>query len=583
MKKFIPALLYIISIISVQSISAQPHYEFAYGLGSIGTEYINTIAVDDVGNFYTAGSYSSALDFDATPYTTTLEPEGSSDAYFCKYDQFGQLVWARSFGGDGSDGVNKMFVDDAGNIYVAGYFNGTADLDPDLFAVNVTAVGEYDIFFSKFDNTGDFLWGKSIGGLHDDFCTGIAADADGNVYVTGGFENTVDFDANNFAEHEETSFGSYDGYLTKYDNDGNFVWVNAYGGTGIDYSTDLAIDNAGRIIIGGAFEGTVPFGGGYNLTAAGGALYETDPFFAKYDADGSIYWAKSIYGNSGHDAYNPNYVIALTTDADNNVIVTGNFWITADFDPGVTAAQLTTIGGSDTYIAKYDSDGNYQWAVNYCGITYERSDDIAVDAQNAIYVIGLFALSATADFDPTGGELLLNSEGDYDIYLTKYSEDGNMQWAFNAGGEEADYGYTLAVNNNYDIYCGGWYWSDIADFYPEEGDATITHFDGGGEDIWFAKYTQPEIADAIEENVQQQLIVYPNPANDNLTVQFDDLHQAKQIEIYSGEGKFVRTITASEIEKHTNSIEISVTDIPPGIYFIKILTDKMLVSKILIE
>lgn len=586
--KFYFSALLIILFIS-KNTSAQPQYEFAYGLGSIGTEYVNSIAIDNDNNFYLAGSYSQSLDFDPSAYTTTLEPEGNDDAYFCKYDEFGQLVWGMSIGGNNADGVNEIFVDDAGNVYVAGYFAGTADLDPDLFAVNVTAVGDYDIFFAKYDNTGDFLWGGSIGGPDDEFCSGIGVDAAGNVYLTGGFQSTVDFDPYIIDEYEATSFGNYDGFLAKYSSDGNFIWVNAYGGVGIDYSTDMAIDNDGNILIGGAFEGTVPFGGGNTLTAAGGALYETDPFFAKYDADGSIYWAKSIYGNPLSDAYYPNYVIAMETDNENNVIVTGNFWVTADFDPGAGTAELTPVSGADTYIAKYDTDGNYMWAVNYCGITYENSNDIAVDAQNDIYVIGLFAESATVDFDPSeAGELFLESEGDYDIYLTKYSAGGDMLWAFNAGGTWADYGFALAVNDNFDIYCGGWYWSTVADFYPGDGDATITHFDGGGEDIWFAKYAQPELVNIAEENIHQNNLqsvqVFPNPASEKIITVWNNT-TASECTMYITDinGSIIKEICSNQtFAAGLQQVELNIEDINSGIYFLSIKSNEQTTTEKLI-
>ena len=102
-------------------------------------------------------------------------------------------TWAKKMGGTGSDNGKGIAVDATGNVYTTGTFKGTADFDPGTGTFNLVASGVNDIFVSKMDASGNFLWAKKIGGSGDDYGNGIAVDASGNVYTTGSFIGTVDF------------------------------------------------------------------------------------------------------------------------------------------------------------------------------------------------------------------------------------------------------------------------------------------------------------------------------------------------------------------------------------------------------
>jgi hypothetical protein len=158
----------------------------------------------------------------------------------------GDFVWAKAMGGTGPDWGDGMAVDSAGNVYTTGFFEGTVDFDPGAGVFNLTSAGGYDIFVSKLDSTGNFVWAKCMGGTNGDYGTGIAVDSAGNVYTTGDFTGTADFDPGAVV-FNLTSAGGYDIFVSKLDSTGNALWAKRMGGTGDDYGTGIAVDSAGNV------------------------------------------------------------------------------------------------------------------------------------------------------------------------------------------------------------------------------------------------------------------------------------------------------------------------------------------------
>ena len=159
--------------------------------------------------------------------------------------------------------------------------------------------GSYDIFVSKYDSSGNYQWTKAFGGSGNDWAYSVATDSSGNVYITGVFQTTVDFDPGAGVDNR-TSAGSNDTFLSKYDASGNYQWTRAFGGTGSDLVYSVATDSSGNVYIAGYFRNTVDFDPGAgvdNRTSAG----ECDAFLSKYDASGNYQWTKA-FGGTGSDA-----------------------------------------------------------------------------------------------------------------------------------------------------------------------------------------------------------------------------------------------------------------------------------------
>ena len=275
-------------------------YGFAFRLGSSSGDSGAAIATDTDGNVYVAGLLGGTIDFDPGAGGASR----SGDAFVAKYTATGAYVWARSITGDiGYEGVDMAVAD--GYVYLTGGFQGTVDFNPDPTGTSYLNSGANPAaFVLKLDTGGNFVWAKSFfggetGGL------GIGVDGSGNVYTTGFFSGTVDFDPSTTGEAPLTSAGSYDAYVSKLDSFGTYLWAKRMGGaypTGDWYNVgdrgnDLAVDPDGNVYTTGTFRGIIDFDPGplqTLLTSSGNfeGDYYNDAFVWKLNTGGAFVWAK---------------------------------------------------------------------------------------------------------------------------------------------------------------------------------------------------------------------------------------------------------------------------------------------------
>ena len=321
-----------------------------------------------------------------------------------------KLDWAKKFGGAYDDLGYSIAADASGNVYTTGSFRDSFDFDPGTTRFAMTSLGEADIFISKLDASGKFVWAKKIGGIKTEAGYAIALDGNGNIYITGGFQGTVDFDPGTGVKSLTAGGTTMDIFVAKFDPSGNLSWAKSIGGVTntTDYGSSIAADASGNVYTTGFFYATVDFDPDapvVNLSSSG----NSDVFILKLDATGKFAWAKNI-GSSSADAAR-----SISVDGAGNVYTTGSFTGTADFDPGSTESKLTSAGGTDIFISKLDASGKFVWAKNMGGSSDEEGTSIVVNASGISYTIGRFA--ATADFDPGTGTTNLTSLGDKDIFI----------------------------------------------------------------------------------------------------------------------------------------------------------------------
>ncbi len=313
---------------------------------------IENLKLDINGNIYVSGILYGTADFDPDAGTTNLSSGGNNNLFFAKYNSSGGIIWAKNIGNTSTNYIKDIDVDGSSNLLITGYYSGTLDLDPGSGVSNLVSAGGQDIFFAKYSNSdGSLLWDKSIGGSGSDNGYGISVDNSNNVYITGLFNGTVDFNPGT-STNNLTSTGGANTYLAKYSTDGNFVWTENISGTATgNFGVKIFVDNTGNIYLTGSFYSTIdldPGTGITNITSAGGQ----DIYFAKYSSsDGSFVWGKGI-GGSGTDN-----VIRLTKDINNYLYLVGYFNGTADFDPVGSSLSLISAGGYDVFFTKYSSTG----------------------------------------------------------------------------------------------------------------------------------------------------------------------------------------------------------------------------------
>ena len=268
------------------------NFDWAKRFGGVSGDGNTSVVADGSGNVFVTGWFDAVVDFDPGPGTYTLNAgSGGRDAYVAKFNSLGNFIWAKSFTGtSGGSYDSKIAIDALGNVYSTGNFGGTFDFDPGIGVYNLSSNGVEDIYISKLDANGNFLWAKSFGESNTDYVFSIAIDLNNNIYTTGTFQNTIDFDPNG-GVFNLTSNGLDDNFICKIDQNGNFQWAKKVGSTSNDVAKSIAIDNSGNACIAGYYSGTVDFdpnGGVFNQTS-GASLGSIDEFVWKLDINGDLF------------------------------------------------------------------------------------------------------------------------------------------------------------------------------------------------------------------------------------------------------------------------------------------------------
>jgi hypothetical protein len=444
---------------------------------------VTTVAVDTAGNVYTAGFFCGTSDFDPGASSFPMTSAGYGTNYFIyKLNKTGVFQWAKMITTHRRN--IAIALDAGGNVYATGTYAGIVDFDPGPDSFKLNSSSDPAAFILKLDTAGDFVWAKSLGGLGGYTSgTDIAIDTSGNIYSTGSFNGTGDFDPGTGANDtfKLTSAGSSDIYISKLTANGNFIWAKRLGGTGNDIPVALALGTTGQVHIKGNFKGTADFDPGTgtaNLTSTG---YE-DVFIAKLDAGGNFAWAKAFLADGASNSYNRVIATSIAIDATGNVYSTGYFGGTVDFDPSTATNILTSTSPNDmySYISKLDNAGNFVWVKQRKGTNF----DIVLDSLGNNYTTGMF--SAFVDFDPGAGTANVASTGGSDVFVTKLTDNGDFVYVRTFGGSSFEKGYAMAVDRggktvhtvgSFAAYTGG-----QADFDPGPGTMILTSGSGAGGD-----------------------------------------------------------------------------------------------------
>lgn len=325
--------------------------------GTSGGNGVGDIEIDRSGNVYSVGLFAGEADFNPGEGTFYLSAsENKSDFFISKLDSSGNFVWAKSIGIKSVPYGASMTLDNDGNVYAAGIFSGAVDFNPGTGVETLTAAKKQDTFIVKLDSLGVYQWANIYGGddsnANEDWIFSLINDGVGNVYATGFFSGTVDFDRGTGVSSLTASGNSNDIFILKLDSSGRHLWSKKYGNSGSDGAWSIATDSIGNIYTTGRFTGEVNFNPGVSSAILTSSSNSEDTFILKLDSLGNYLWAKSFSG-SGLDTG-----ISISLDRTGNVYTAGTFGNTVDFNPGEGVSSFLSNGDSDIFISKLDSSGN---------------------------------------------------------------------------------------------------------------------------------------------------------------------------------------------------------------------------------
>ncbi len=225
--------------------------------------------------------------------------------------------------GNSSVGSNAIAKDNSGNIYITGNFQGTAMFG----STNITTTGDNDVYLAKYSSEGVLIWVKTAGSLAGDISIDCVIDGNGDIVITGYY-----FDSITFGTTTLTNSGSSDVFIVKYDTFGNVIWAKSSGGTSLDISSSIEVDNFGNIYICGYFNNSITFAGNSTFTLISVGLQ--DGYLAKFDSNGNTQWVKAISGSSNQIAKD----ILVSSTA---IFVLGEYENTTNF--GISCALTSAV------------------------------------------------------------------------------------------------------------------------------------------------------------------------------------------------------------------------------------------------
>lgn len=326
--------------IFVAKYDADGKYLWAFNVGGPREDFGYTLTTDVAGNVYVLGHFTNLIDLDPGNGTAYHVTKGNYDIFLAKYDANGQFLWSSAFGDRGIDYGFGITTDPNGNVLVTGCFEGAIDFDPGPNVDTLRSAGGADGFAAKYNPNGQYQWSFRWGSGKTDVGYGIVTDETGDLYISGLFEDTCDFDPGN-DEAFLYGKGGTDAFLAKYNLDAQFQWANGMGGIGPDNSFALERDADGNLYAGGffSFDGTF----GSEVLHANGL---SDIFVAKFDEEGAFQWVYGA-GGSGHDD-----CYGLAMDGTDALSLTGIFHDTMDCHPGAETDYLTSDGRADVFVVK---------------------------------------------------------------------------------------------------------------------------------------------------------------------------------------------------------------------------------------
>lgn len=534
------------------------------------------------------------------------------------FSQNYNLEWVKSLSGSLDVIIRDHKVDSNNNLFITGNFIGSVDFDPSLNSYilttpSSTSNNNSDIFIAKYNSEGNLLWAKQlIGSGIADYGLSIEIDTVGNIYTTGYFSQSVDFNPSPTGYYSITVNGFPHTFILKLDNNGNFIWAKHAEGNSSSIGHKLKIHN-NNIYLAGTFYGNTDFDFSNNNNILSTNSIHEDGFIAKYSLNGDFFWAKkyggantkeyildvnfdnndniilsgyldgfSSSGNTlingvisvpffgGTDAlilkcdnngeliwakslgsFNNDYAVQTSIDINNNTFTSGSFTGNVDFNDNSNSSFMMSASNRNGYLLKLDENGNFINAIKIGGNNVNQCSKSTL-FDDKIIISGTF--SGSADFDPSNQNFQLLSSGQFDIFLLSLDTNLNFLNVNKINGNGNEFG-TFSLVNNFLYVTGGF--NNITNFNLSGSNNSISPV--GNYDSFIAKYN-PGFLNQNEFSFFNTNI-YPNPFIKNLSIEGNSIESLTVYDLY---GKIILEHPLNEI----NTFDFS--SFTNGVYYLKI-------------
>ena len=537
-------------------VNSQAVQDWTSSLAPLNNYNNHMIASDSQGNVYTIGNYDGvSRDFDPGPGVFTMSSI-SSNMYILKLNALGNFVWAKQIGGSGSTSfttADALYIDASDNLYISGMsygISGGIDFDPGVGVFNVTNPSGYIMFILKLDANGNHILNKQFtNGTNDsrNHINAIKVDSTGNMYATGCFGGTLDFDPD-AGTTNLTQFGTYAYsnalFIFKLNSSGSLAWAKTMINTGVggnnftDQGYGIDVDSAGNVYTVGYYWGGIdadPGTGTYNLTS----YLSSNPtivgantlFISKLDAAGNFVWAYDLVGDHSIAA-----LPSLVVDNANNVIVSGyqQNGIAVDYD--LTTGVNLLPSDTNSFVLKINSNAGFIWAKSTARDTVgyghgNYAPGLTLDAAGNIYTAGTFGYYSPVDFDPSPANYILTTPtggSNADGYISKLDTNGNFVWATQIGGTGQEGCFSIAVSPIGKVTVLG---KTTTGFTKSVAAVTTGGF--------LASYTQPALATSQFE-LDKNIAVYPNPTTGEFNIKINEDLIGSKVSVYNIVGQKIK-------------------------------------------
>jgi len=402
------------------------------------------VTTDVNGNVYmTSLSVTPGIATSGAYQTTNY---GIRDAYVAKFNSNGNLLWATYYGGtptgSGNESGESVSTDLSGNVFIAGSTTSSGGIAT-AGAYQTSYGGSQDIYIAKFTGSGQLQWATYFGGSGQEQAPRISTDTKGNLFLAGTTESATGIATS--GAHLTSLPGLQNGFLAEFDGNGAIQWSTYFGGSNYDQPTQIGVDGANNAYISGTTGSIsgIATNGAYRTSFQGGGGY--DGFLVKFGSDGTQIWG-TYWGGSYP------LLFGLAVERSGNVYVSGNDNGGLPVTSGAYQSSFIT-NDANASLAKFNKNGNLQWATYFGGSGANYANAAAVDNNGNVYISG--QTTSLTDIATPGAYQYHLGGGSYDVYLADFDTLGNRKWATYYGGNDDENTYSITADASHNVYVAG--------------------------------------------------------------------------------------------------------------------------------